>query len=125
MAAGDTVLPPPARARARAALVRKVEVFPTQPGRGQRVAASAGRRGVRRTEAPGGQDTRSLGSSVALEGKQVLRGEAVGTVPKSQVSRKRAWKGGALQGVLMAPPSAFRLFLVFYPVPGLLNRKSY
>lgn len=114
--------PPPSRARA--ALVRKVEVFPTQPGRGQRVAASAGRRGLRRTEVPGGQDARSLGRSVSLEGKQVLRGKAVGTVPKPQVARKRAWKGGALQGALMAPLSAFRLFLVFYPEPGLLNRKK-
>lgn len=60
--------PPPSRARA--ALVRKVEVFPTAwPGmacsgvcRAPGVAAW--------TEVPGGQDARSLGRSVSLEGSK-------------------------------------------------------
>lgn len=55
----------------------------------------------------------------------MLRGKAVGTVPKPQVARKKGPGKGALQGALKWPPlSAFRLFLVFYPEPGLLNRKK-
>lgn len=89
--------PPP---RARVAPVCEVEVVPVQPGRGQRVAASAGRWGVRRAKAWGGEHTRGRGHSVSLRGKQVPRGEAAGTVPKPRGNRPRRMGGRALQGAL-------------------------
>ena len=84
---GPALLP-----RARVAPVREVKVVPTQPGGGQRVAASSRRLGVQGAEARGGRGAHGVGRGVSLQGKQVVRGEAAGAVSKPRTRRKRAWK---------------------------------
>lgn len=82
--AGHAPLPPPPWAAVTP--VGEVEVIPAQPGRGQRVAASAGRLEGQRTGSCSGEDTRGVGcGDVSLQRKRVL----VGVIPTSENTRKK------------------------------------
>lgn len=69
--------------------VGEVEVVPTQPGRGQSVAASAGRLGGQRAGARGGEDPRGVvRADITLRGKQVLVGRQQGLSPSLKREEK-------------------------------------
>lgn len=93
-------------------------MVPTQPGRGQRVAASAGRVGGQRTGAQGGEDPRRVRRGVSLQRKQVLWGRCRGCA-QVRNSRKRGQEltGWGLHGGerVDAPIFCFSAFSGFLP----------
>lgn len=98
------LLPRAPAPQARVAPVCEVEVVPAQPGRGQRVAASAGRLGEQRTGPRGGEDTPGVGrGGVFLQRKQVLRGGSRGCLMQNARKRRAVSEGGGERCLVFHP----------------------